>query len=383
MSTMNARTSTRSISLALLRLAPLGVLLVAGCGGGSEPSPGGSSGGSAGQGSGRVVKESEPTPGTMPTVEAPPIELIPPRMDFGFIGPNEIAKGQIKLKNTSDKPLTILAVQPSCKCTSTSDLVGKTIPPDGSVELDAELTAQAEPGTKSATIKVLIDGYARVVQVDMKAEVTLPIRTVPPYINLVGGKSRTGRFVVESTDKKPFVICSIHGMPPDYANFDPATDEPRNSYLINYDMTVFEPADPPLYLVIDTDHPESPVTGIRVRHENTFPRPSLKMKSFRGNTGRIEQGGHGMMKLGIRELGTRVNTVISASSQAQAELVSQEVNEEGETWITIKVTPRSDHLGVLYFPIMIYAGNTQQELNVMGTVVPAGSVGCPPSQSLQ
>lgn len=106
----------------------------------------------------------------------PPIELEPPILDFGFIAPKATAKGTVKLKNLGKKPLKILAVQPSCKCTTTSDLVDKEIPVGGFLPLDAELTATPMPGPKKAAIKVLVDGYARVLEFELKGETAFPVR---------------------------------------------------------------------------------------------------------------------------------------------------------------------------------------------------------------
>ena len=47
------------------------------------------------------------------------------------------------------------------------------------------MKAQSAPGKKGADIKVLIDGYSQVVPIQLKQEVSLPIRVSPSYLNVV------------------------------------------------------------------------------------------------------------------------------------------------------------------------------------------------------
>ena len=55
------------------------------------------------------------TTGTIDSL--PPITVEPPVLDLGFMAPRAGGKGTVMLRNTGDKPLTISAVTPSCKCT--------------------------------------------------------------------------------------------------------------------------------------------------------------------------------------------------------------------------------------------------------------------------
>jgi hypothetical protein len=64
-----------------------------------------------------------------PAVEVPPIRLEPAMLDFGFIAPGTEVQGTVKLINTSQEPLTILAAQPTCKCTTLNDISGSVIQP--------------------------------------------------------------------------------------------------------------------------------------------------------------------------------------------------------------------------------------------------------------
>ena len=115
----------------------------------------------------------------------PPIRLEPEFIDFGILPPSVTKEGIVKLVNTGTKELEILTVQPSCKCTTLEDVSGKKIPAGGSIELKANMKAQSAPGKKTAEIKVLIDGYSQVIPIQLKQEVSLPIRVSPSYLNVV------------------------------------------------------------------------------------------------------------------------------------------------------------------------------------------------------
>ena len=113
----------------------------------------------------RAVPARRPAPPARPEAaparaiaDAPPMVSEPASIDFGFLPPNTPGEGIVLLRNTSDKPLTINLVQPSCKCTTISDLVGKQIPPGGTVELQIKLDGAPAMGVRRSSVKVMVDG---------------------------------------------------------------------------------------------------------------------------------------------------------------------------------------------------------------------------------
>ncbi len=331
----------------------------------------------------RQGAENAPQQGTQPGQDEaedppPPIQLDPPVCDFGFVEPSATPKRVVKLINTSDQPLTILAVQPSCKCTTINDIVGTDIPPHGSVDLEASMKAQSSPGGKKAEIKVLIDGFTRVINIQLVMEVTLPVRVIPGYINAVKGQPQEGRFVVESLDKQPFSVCSVHGRAPKFVGFDPAKDAPRNQYLIAYDVNEFKQGEMPLFLLVETDHPACPIVDVRLRHEYTFPKPVLKMQEYRLTLGKKEQGESGEIHLEIGELPPEEPLVSVASPfpGLRLELIGEPEKEGVTTKYRCKVTPPPDFAGLLYAPITLYTTRRQQEMWVWGMYTPKGHTGC-------
>jgi hypothetical protein len=311
-------------------------------------------------------------------LEVPPIRLEPAMLDFGFIAPGTDVQGTVKLINTSQEPLTILAAQPTCKCTTLNDISGSIIQPGESMELEAELAASPNPGPKTAAIKILVNGYPRPLEVDLKAEISLPIRAIPPYINAVQGKNTKGRIVIESIDKSPFTICSVHGEVPNLVGFDPKTDEPRSKYIMVYDLDDI-PVPYPRYLLVSTDNPDVPIIDIYFRHETTLPKINRNMlvhEGYRHSFGRIDVGSTAEIEIGFSDLVEPIATVISNSPDARVELLSSRNETIGGKVISfqkIKIIPAKDFEGSMYFPITFLANSGQStDVPVFGAVVPAG-----------
>ncbi|MDA0296605.1 MAG: DUF1573 domain-containing protein [Planctomycetota bacterium] len=310
--------------------------------------------------------------------DSPPVRVVPPMLDFGFIAPNQDANGSVKIFNTGTEPLMILAAEPSCKCTTLNDISGTVIPPGGSVDLEAKLDGASNTGPKTASIKVLFDGYSVVHVVDLKAEIALPIRAIPPHINAVRNQNRQGRIVVESIDGEPFSICSIHGLPPTFLGFDKATDTPRSQYILTYDLDTI-PTPYPRYLVIETDRPDTPMVDVYLRHETTLPKPNRNLRMFGGfrfPLGLIKQGGHADLEVTFDTVAQPIATVISETSDCRAELLGTRTEESDKGLITtlmIRVTPASDYVGVLYAPLSaMTTGGEVASFNVFGIVSPDG-----------
>ncbi len=326
-----------------------------------------------------------PAPAATAAPEAPPSEDAPPPvtlepevMDFGTVPPGVVPNAVVKLKNTSDKPLTILAVQPSCKCTTVDDLVGQEIPPGGFVELKASMKKDSSPGQKKADIKVLVDGYSRVIPVQLRMEVSLPVRVVPGYVNAVKGQPTSGRLVVESLDKQPFTICAVGGKPPNLIGFDAAKDPPRSQYVLSYDMARDFGGEPvPLFWVLETDRADCPLVDIRMRLESTMPKPTFKMQDYRISFGRIEQGKTADFTVQIAEQPDD-EPILSASldgERGRVELVN--VEKDGMmTNLTLRFTPSETGDGLVWAPLKIHSNRRTQEAFLWGQVVPAGHQGC-------
>lgn len=308
----------------------------------------------------------------------PPITLDPPLLDFGIVAPSVTSEGVVKLINTGTRELEILAVEPDCKCTTLEDFSGRKIPVGGYLELRASMKAASAPGGKRASLKVFIDGYSQLVTVPLRNEVSLPVRVSPAYLNVVRDEPKTGKIVLESIDGKPFRICAVGGKPPNLVGFDPAKDEPRSQYVLEWDFNRdFEPNKAPRYWIIETDRADSPLVDVFVRHESTMPRPVLKMTDYRHTFGRIEQGASVEFVAEISELpdGERIAAAASSTPDAKVELVKTEIKDK-QVSMTFRLTPAAGIEGILYVPFTIYTNSRSQDLTVWGQVVPVGFEGC-------
>ena len=371
----------------------LGLTLV-GCGGGGSGEEGGSAEPAAaapaakptGGSTPRTVQSAAASPVVSPSMtEEPPLVLDPPVLDLGVVPPNTAAEGAVMLINRGTEPLLILAAEPSCKCTTLDDIAGTTIAPGESTELRAVLDESPNIGPKTAQIKLLVDGYPVVKVVELKAEISLPVRPVPSLINAVRGQNRKGRVVVESIDGSPFSICGFHGATPTFLGFDPAADAPRSKYVLAYDLdTIAEPY--PRYLVIETDHPEAPIVDIYLRHESTLPTINSNMRmsgGYRFPLGRIAAGETADIEIPFKSLARPLSTVISAHPDVRADLIGTRNEETADgiiTYALVRVTPDPDFSGMLYAPLeaMTSTGDTAP-FDVFGVVVPAGETCAGPS----
>lgn len=394
--------STAFLSCATIRrasLIALGLVLTTGCGGSGGDAGSGDAAAGAEAASRAVASEVAANPDKRAQVEAergsrdasppardaspppartatPPLRIDPPTLDFGIVPPGQESVGSVRLVNAGREPLTILAVQPTCKCTAINDLAGKVIPVGESIELEAKLDAVNAPGSRSASVRVLVDGFTEPVTLQLKSSVALPIRVSPPYINAVEGKNSTGRLVVQSNDGTPFRICSTQGLPPRYIGFDPATDEPQSRYFIEYDLADIDTGGTlPRYWIIETDREDSPVVDVLLRHERSMPKFTLRMKDYRLIVGAVAPGGSADFKASLDVRPDPVEAAVSRSPLATVELLGSSM-QDGVTVLDLRLTPAPGHTGFLHVPFtLITRSGEQQDLELFATVRSPGS-GC-------
>ena len=304
----------------------------------------------------------------------PPIRVIPRELDWGSILPEQQVEGSVQLQNISDKPLKIIAVQSSCKCTTTKDLDGQVIPPGGQVTLDATLDPQSSVGTRKTQIKVLVEGYSKVLEINAQAEISRSIRVRPQYINTIvnrtdensefGVTQQTGTLMVSSLDRLPFKVLSVQGRPPTYAPRKEVFAE-GPQHLLTYDIEDYRQQDGlyQRYVVIETDRADAPLIEVLLRHKDSaldLDR-QLKLRAYFLNLGRTEPGGSVLKNHSTREA-TSTGPMVAATTNEPGitlEIVSQEVDEDEDDLTTtyqFTVDPSKPE-GMYYFPVTLYASN--------------------------
>lgn len=294
-------------------------------------------------------------------------------LDLGFMRPNQNAVGTVTLRNTGTEPVRVVAVTPSCKCTTTTDIVGKEIPPGGTATFDTTLEGAPVPGVRTSTIRVLVSGAPAPIEIKVKGEVSQAVRAIPAYLNCVGSKNLAGRLVVESIDKRPFRIISAHGAAPVIGGWNPSTDEPRSTYLLSYDLGDGT-RELPSFWIVETDHPDAPLVDLKVRHESVSAKLSSRLSDYRANAGRIEPGGSGRVLFTSLDPQEPILSAESLSPDATLEVERVDA-VEGGTRATIIVKPRAGHEGLLIIPAKLSMATKSQEVLIFGTVRPAPAAG--------
>ena len=303
----------------------------------------------------------------------PPLRIEPAAIDLGIMAPRAGGRGSVTLTNVSQSPITIAAVTPSCKCTTTSNLAGKVLAPGASESLEAVLEGASMPQTHRATLRVAVEGFARVIEVPVRGETSNPIRAVPSIINAVEGKPRSGRVLIESIDKRPFTVCAVGGRVPEFIGFN-AGDEPRPQYLLRYDLDSWG-SSMPAYLVVETDRGDCPAFDIWIRTEGTIPRPVFKMKDYRLNVGRIDVGGSVDVNVEMDDSGEEVIALQPGTDAVRTELIGQVVRD-GTRSLRVRVTPVGPRTGLVYGTLQLFSRDREQTITMFGTVRAPGATGC-------
>ena len=304
----------------------------------------------------------------------PPIRVIPRELDWGSTLPEKEVEGSVQLQNISDSPLKIVAVQSTCKCTTTKDLDGQVIPPGGQVTLDATLDPQSSVGTRTTLIKVLVEGYSKVLEINARAEISRPVRVRPQYINTIlnpsdtnpdiGVTQQTGTLMVSSMDRQPFKILSVQGRPPVYGPRKNIFDQAAQ-HIIAYDIEDFRQLDGRYqrYVVIETNRADAPLIEVLLRHKDSaldLDR-QLKLGAYMLNLGRTAPGGSVLKEHASREASSTgpIFAVTTNEPGITVEIESQEVNEDSDNLTTtyrFTVDPNKPE-GMYYFPVTLYASN--------------------------
>jgi hypothetical protein len=226
------------------------------------------------------------------------------------------------------------------------------------------------------------------VALPVKAYVTMPVRAEPPYIsalkNETGQVPMSGEFDVLSNDQKAFTILAVDGKPPQYLNFDPKTDSPRNIYRLKWDFSGYDPATCrdkegnrlPGWIAIETDHPNCPIFDIEVRHEcnrrHIERTDTWIVQEKRVLVGAMKAGEPSELEVVTKWLPRAVSddvpkTAVSESPDFTVDLTSVNRIEDGAI-CRLRVTPKADHKGLLYGNVRLYSNQQSSAFTVIGTV---------------
>ena len=197
----------------------------------------------------------------------------PPVLDWGIVPPDTMLYARIRLVNDTDESVKLMRMAASCQCTTLADLSGSVIEPGESLSFDARVDSKPNLGKSTSEIRFVFEGYPTMMKVILQSSVSRTVQADPPY--MLAHENQFGGVVIRSVDEKPFRILSAGGENPVYADGFRPGSAPRNSYTIYWNMSAYDVSSckdadgntMPWYWIVETDHPDTPLVPVQVRHQ--------------------------------------------------------------------------------------------------------------------
>lgn len=289
-----------------------------------------------------------------------PVKAEPASVDAGFVQPHSEVKFVATLRNTSAQAVTCVRSAPSCTCT-TLDMVGKSIPAGGTLEVPISMKTSGATGEKTAEVVLTFGGVPGAVQLKLKATVSYPVHgwqlnPAPgggtkrdPFVNAFDlPQNVRGEVTVESLDGKPFRVLSVNGSPAVLVDPARAAMGPQESWQLRYDLSALPCERMPPYLVIETDRPDARLIDMRIRHQCTRISPNFAFEQFRENLGVMAPGETRVFELVIKRAnGVRIDRVDSLDPRLESRFLEQKAGAGDEVLVRTAVTAKPDASGVV------------------------------------
>ena len=322
------------------------------------------------------------------TTQGGVLEVSPKAVDFGEVAPASLHPATFTLANKGSVPITIVSAQPSCACTTISDLDGKVIAPGGTIDLDAALVAPRQPIEKTSKVFIRIEGIQQPVIVELKGDTTLPIKAIPPYAEALKGTT-TGTISLRSMDGQPFTVLSSNGEKPVFVGFNSTKDPIRSDYQVAWSIAGLNCESIPRWWVFETDRADCPLVPCRVRNECTgSKRDESRFLRYWIFADYLLDGGvvragepfevevdltHMNPRGGGKVVAPQWSKVLSAeatTSEAVASLAGVTVVDAENARVRLKVVPRKDLRGLLYVPVKVTTATGSGVVDVIAKVIP-------------
>ena len=250
------------------------------------------------------------------------------------------------------------------------------IPAKGTLEMPVTLQVPNTTGIKKAAVNMILSTGVGP-RLTLLAESAYAVKTIPPYISAFDRpENMTGAVVLKSVDNKPFRVLSVAQKAPVFMNDAGEGDVPRTQHVVQYDLTGYECASMPKWLLVETDHPDAPLVEMRIRHKCTRLKHQIQPGSitlnFDGwiaNVGAIPVGGAGEFTIEIKDfLGQKIDAVVSLSPNFKTDVLEQRPGEGGRLQVKVAIKPLLSKTGVFEIPIQFVSGSKGELLTVVGTV---------------
>jgi hypothetical protein len=313
------------------------------------------------------------------------VAIDPPAYEFGFLRPEEVRTRAVRLTNQDDVPIRLKGTWKGCSCT-TLDVRPTTLQPGDSIDVPATLTAGLTPTSKDSSVKLELVGRPPIT-LPTKGEIIRGVRARPRDISTYrsraaeGSYTSQGRIVIDAPEGPPFRVLSVNG--------EPRNTDPLLMHAVTWDVSKYDGVSglseeghmvPPFWLV-ETDHPETPVLEIPVRHRSIRITPRGDRPWFfieqRVNIGGIKRGGSGTFTLPVKWAAGRkdaqgVQSVRSEHEGFEAVLVGLE-NQGKETLVTIQITPAATTEGPFQGRILLEGDGFEAPIQLIGHAERASS----------
>jgi len=233
----------------------------------------------------------------------PPIVFDPPVLNLGEMQADVPKTGMIKIRNVTDKPVTIARAVPGCGCT-TANAPKDPIAPGSFAEMEITLKPGPKQGvTMSKRVTFQIDGAAPVI-LTVEGQVVAYVTVTPDAIEgpdkPESAKADSGKIVLAAVDKQAFKITAVNP-PVVQAIADTASQE----HILQVDWQKWQDQGRPIKLTIATDHPKAASLGVMVKRPisatdrpnpieptqraSTQPTSELVVAAQQGNTARVKE----------------------------------------------------------------------------------------------
>jgi hypothetical protein len=306
------------------------------------------------------------------------VELDPPAYQFGYLRPEEVRTRTIRLTNRDTTPVRLKGTWRGCSCT-TLDVRPLTLQPGESITVPATLTAGMTPTSKDSSIKLELVGRPPIT-LPTKGEIIRGVRAQPRDISTYRSRdagdayTSSGRIRIDAPEGPAFRILSVNG--------EPRQTDTALQHAVSWDVSAYDGLtglntageEIPAFWLVETDHPETPVLEIPIRHRSIRITPRGDRPWFyieqRVNVGGIPRGGSGTFSLPIKWSGG--NTVPGGLESARSEsdlfeavLIGLEDTGKGTSAI-IRITPVATTAGPFQGRVILVGGGFEAPLAVIG-----------------
>jgi hypothetical protein len=318
------------------------------------------------------------TPNAADVDRSAAVELDPPAYEFGFLRPEEVRTKTIRLTNRDEVPIRLQGTWRGCSCT-TLDIRPVTLQPGESIAVPATLTAGMTPTSKDSSVKLELIGRPPIT-LPTKGEIIRGVRARPRDISTyssrgtAGNYTRVGRTTIDAPEGPAFRVLSVNGAPQDTS--------PSLQHVIAWDVSDYDAetglnaagAIIPKFWLVETDHPETPVIELQVRHRSLSSIPRGERPWFyveqRVNVGGIPAGGFGEFTLPVKWIGGTKSAIGLESAHSTSDLFEAALvrlqDKDKDTLATIRITPAPETRGPFQGDIVLGGNGYESTLPVIG-----------------